>query len=160
MKRVIDIVRTFVISPEFLFVAIISLLVYIKPTIFAKLASMVNTADEPIKFLALVPISITVYLMSKKDELLFPEQHSSYKILQSWPDYQMLLDRYWIAITWGIICSLPCLAIWIFSGDLTNYIIFSLFFCSIITSVITALTFFGATITLRRILSATITEKR
>lgn len=155
MKRTFDILRAVVISPEAVFIAVFALLVNLKPGIFISLASRINTADDLIKYLALIPASITVILMTKKDDLLFPDQHQAYYLLQKWPNYHLLLDRYWICIFWGILCSIPTLSIWIFDGDLTEYITFSLFFCGILTPIITLLTFFTATITLKRILSTT-----
>ena len=155
MKRIFDIVRAVIISPECVFVAIFTFLVLVKPDIFISLASRVNTTDDLIKYLALVPPTIAVVLMRRKDDLLFPEQHPAYALLQDWPNYYLLLNRYWISVMWGILSSLITLWVWIFGGDLTEYITFSLFFCSIITSIITAFTFFSATITLKRILSTT-----
>lgn len=153
MKRTLNVIRAIIISPEFVFVAGFALLAYLKPDLFISLASRVNTAKEPVSYLALVPPTIVVILMRQKDDLLFPTQPPISDLLQNWPGYHLLLERYWITVTWGILTSFPTLWIWLFKGDLTEYITFSIFFCSIITSIITALTFFSATIMLKRILS-------
>jgi hypothetical protein len=153
MKKILDVIGAIIISPEFVFVAGFALVVYLEPSVFISLAARVSTAKEQINYLSLVPPGIVLVLMKQKDDLLFPEQHPANNLLQEWPQYHLLLDRYWISVMWGILGSLYPLWVWIFQGDLTNYVTFSIFFCSIITSIITALTFFGATITLKRILS-------
>lgn len=153
MKRTFDILRAILVSPEAVFIAAFALVVSLKPEFFISLASRINTTEDLIKYLALIPASITVILMTKRDDLLFPDQHPADFLLQKWSGYHLLLDRYWICIFWGVLCSIPTLSIWIFSGDLTEYITFSLFFGGILTPIVTLLTFFVATITLKRILS-------
>jgi hypothetical protein len=153
MKRFVNILGIFFISPEMAFVLILIIMIFLKPNFFIFLASRINTADDLIKCLALVPPTITWIIFSKKDDLLFPEKHPTDEFLQKWSDYHLLLDRYWICLVFGIISSIPTLYIWIFNNDLKNYITLAVFLGGIIVPLITFLTFFNATITLKRILS-------
>lgn len=153
MKRFLDIIKALIISPEMGFVILFFSLAYLKPDVLLNLSSKVNTNDETIKFWALVPVSITIYFVTQRDDLLFPKEERLQEILNEWDGYHLLLDRYWICIFWGGLGSLLTLAIWLFKGDLSTSIIFSMFFGGIITPTITFLTFFSATITLKRLLS-------
>jgi hypothetical protein len=153
MKRVLDILKAVIISPEVGFIIFLFLLVYLRPDILRNLASQVNTNDETIKFWALVPVSVTIYFFTHRDDLLFPKEERLQEILNDWREYHLLLDRYWICIFWGGLGSLLTLAIWLFKGDLSIPSIFSIFFGGIITPTITFLTFVSATITLKRLLS-------
>lgn len=153
MRRVLDVVRAILLSPEFVFAAGLALIVSLKSEIFISLASMVTSVDERINYLALISPAIVAVLIKQKDDLLFVSGHPMAGALQEWPQYHLILDRYWVTIMWCVLCSIITISIWILDGDLSHYIIFSLFFGSIIISLIASLTFFSATITLRRILS-------
>lgn len=155
MKRFLDILRAIVISPEMLFLAAFSLFAHLNQSYIISIASKTNTNEETIKYLALVPPSIIVFLYMRRDDLLFIDNHPKHNLIQEWPNFHMLLDRYWICILWGILGSVATVPIWIFNGDLSAINIFYLFFSGIITPIISLLTFFSATITIKRILSTT-----
>ena len=151
MKRVINFLRIIIVSPEMAFIAVLCLSVYLYPVFFIWVASEVNAVEDVIKYLAFVPLALGGMIVRQKDELLFPT-HKSNNTLQEWPDYNsLLLDTYWGCLFFEAVSVVSTLGVWIFNADIKNYIVFSVFVGGIVVSIISYLTFFNSTITIKRI---------
>jgi hypothetical protein len=152
MRRVFYLFRVAIISPEFVSLAIIALLLYIQPSIFIWLSSKIDTTNEMVKWFSLLPAGITGILVSRNSELLSPGSQELSAILLKWPDYYKIEYRYWICLFFSILGAISCGSVSLF-GDLKNHIMLAIFLAGIIIASITFLTFLSATITLKRIIS-------
>ena len=152
MKRTLGIVGIIIISPEMLAILLLTVLYFSVPQVFIWLASRVSPADEQLKFLALAPLALTGIIISKRNDLLFPE-HKESQLLQEWPDYKMILDRYWVCVLFSATCTGVSLGIWLVGLNLKDPVYLAVFMTSLIIPVITFFTFINATISLKRLLS-------
>ena len=152
MKRILSIIGIIIFSPEMFAILILIALYFIVPQIFVWIASRVSTADEQLKFLALAPLTLTIFIISKRSDLLFPE-HKENQILQEWPNYHMLLDRFWVCMLFSATSAGVSLAIWLIGLSLKNPTYLLAFMISLMVPLITLFTFINATISLRRFLS-------
>jgi len=152
MKRFLYIIKTFFISPEFTFLAVTSLLVFLYPEIFIWLSTRINTTSEIVKYLYVLPAGITVYMVTQKRELLSPEPEKASESLLKWPDYHKISDSFWICITYGGLGTFFCFSTALF-GDLKDYRMLVVFLSGIVISIITVLTFINAAIVIKKIIA-------
>jgi len=152
MKRILYILRIIIISPEFISVAIIYLLLVIRPTIFIWLSANIDKTSDMVKWIFLLPTVLTGLILKDRSELLSPGSEKISKIILNWPDYNKIEYRFWISLAFAILGSALCIWISVF-GDLKNYVMMATFLSGIIISSISYLTFLSATITLKRIIS-------
>lgn len=152
MKRFFYLIKIIIVSPEFVSLAIIALLVYVQPSIFMWFSSKINTTNEMVKWFSLLPAGMVSVMVSRNSELLSPVPQENSKVLLKWADYYKIEYRFWICLFFGILGTVFSGYVSLF-GDLKNYIMLAIFFAGIIISSITFVTFLSATITLKRILS-------
>ena len=152
MRRVLYILRIVVISPEFVALAVIALLLLVQPGIYIWFSSRINSGNEMIKWFGLLPAGMTGIMVTRNAELLSPYPQEAAKFLLQWPEYYKIEYRFWICLFFGIIGSIACGYVLLF-GDLKDYIMLAIFLGGITVSSISFLTFLSATITLKRIMS-------
>jgi hypothetical protein len=126
MSRVFYLFRICVISPEFVFLSVMALLTYLQPSFFIWLSSQINSTNETIKWLGLLPAGLTSVMVTQRSELLSPGSEAISKVLLSWPDYHKIESRFWLCLFFGILGSIFCLYVLLF-GDIKNYIILVIF---------------------------------
>jgi hypothetical protein len=152
MRRIPYILRIVIISPEFVALAVIALLALVQPSIFIWLSSRINSSNEMVKWLGLLPAGMTGVMITRNTELLSPNPQETSKVLLQWPEYYKIEYRFWICLFFGILGSVACGYVMLF-GDLKDHIMLALFLSGITVSSISFLTFLSATITLKRIVS-------
>jgi hypothetical protein len=152
MKRIWNLFITVAISLETLVTVGYFLLYMRAPQVFYFLGAQIRGNDESIKFLALVPVTMLGLVIHGRKDLLFPD-HPKNNLLQEWPEYYHILDRYWVTVFFGGVCILLSVGIWVLHLPLTNPEWLSIFMCSISVSTVTYFSFLNATIQVRRILS-------
>lgn len=158
MKRIWNLFIAITISSETLVTLIYFLLYMCVPQIFQLLGSQIGSNSEPIKFLALVPTVLLGLIIHGRKDLLFPDHHKN-NLLQEWPEYYHILDRYWVTVLLCGVCIFLTVGIWALHLPLTEPRWLAVFLCSISISIVTYLTFLNATIQVRRVLSKQNTPK-
>lgn len=151
MRRTLGIVGIIIISPEMLAILLLTILYFAVPQVFIWLAFRVSTTDEQLKFLALAPLALTGIIINKRNDLLFPE-HKESQLLQEWPDYHLIYDRYWVCLLFSATCTGVSLVIWLIGLSLKDPAYLVVFLTSLIIPIITFFTFINATISLKRLL--------
>ncbi|RLD03645.1 MAG: hypothetical protein DRI32_07075 [Chloroflexi bacterium] len=155
MKQIKDFLYTFIVSPEMIFISIFGLLLYLSPSFFIQVAAKLNVAEGIIKPLALIPLGLLSLIIKQKNEILFPD-HELNAVLQKWPNYYLITNRYWTCVLFEGISLMFTGCIWIgiqmYEIDFKNYVVFALFVGGLVVSIITYLTFLNSTITIKRIL--------
>jgi hypothetical protein len=152
MKRVWEFLKMLILSPEALIVLAFGAALKVSPQTFTKIGSMLSGNKEPIRFLAVVPFVMLGLIIKDKKDLLFPE-HAAENLLQQWPEYYLILDRYWASIIICAACGITEIIIWALNLPLTKPSVLASFIAAIVVSPVTYLLFHSATIKIRRILS-------
>jgi len=153
MKRVWEFFKMLILSPEALIVLVFGAALKVSPQTFTKIGSMLSGNKEPIRFLAFVPFVMLGLIMNGKKDLLFPE-HEAESLLQQWPEYYLILDRYWVSIIICAVCGITEIIIWALNLPLAKPSVLASFIAAIVVSPVTYLLFHNATIKIRRMLSA------
>lgn len=148
MKRAKEFMIALLVSPEILVVVIFLLIYEFIPKLFIFIGAVIRE-NEPVKFLALTPVSMLGLMIHGRKELLFPE-HEKTEFLLAWEGYYLILDRYWISIVFCGVCVIASVAVWSAGAALGEPDIAAIFLCAIIVSLVTYITFHNATIRLRR----------
>lgn len=137
------------VSPEMVTaLAFLAVLTFF-PQLFDILGSKLTGDKDQIKFLALIPVGILGLIIHARNDLLFPS-HPFAHVLQEWPDYFMILDRYWFSVLICALCILISVGIWILNIPFNNSRALALFLCAITEPVVTYICFHAATIRVRR----------
>lgn len=152
MKRITDILISIFISVEFLVGFLFFLAYQTCPNYFDLLGTRLTQNSDFIKYLTFIPVGLLAIIMKDKKDLLFPD-HVSNEILQEWPDFHMIEDRYYLTLFFILVCFLSCGGIWALNFKLSSGLYFAIFIAAVTISVITFVHYHYATIKIRRILS-------
>lgn len=158
MKRLLNIIRTFFISPEFIALLVVYILFLYFPTTFENIGKSFINPNEYIKYIALLPMAFTGIIFTHIiKSILFPEEKR--KALYEWQDYFLLRDRVMIGAIISILCSVSCILIFLFQASVESKYVALIFISSILISSISVFTMFLATIAIREILISTDKKK-
>ena len=138
MKRVIDIKRMIVISPELCVILLVILVNIYAEKHINTLGSLFKTNDEIWKFLPSLPILFSGITFKTSKKVRVPLDTGSNKALYEWPLYHMITDRILLSKAYCIICGTGAISIWLFCKQLPEYMIASIFLLSTLISGVTA----------------------
>jgi len=111
MKKLLETARFFFISQEFV-VVVLGILAQLKfEKEIQQLSANLKIADEPLKFIAAVPVTLCVWSFVSGRKLLFPDKDKA-NILQAWPDYWRLRIGFHVALAWNVIFSSAAIIAW------------------------------------------------
>jgi hypothetical protein len=143
MKKILFTLKVFFVSFEFLVISLCLLSLLNYPQEIKNIASQIESNNEILKFLAIIPIGIFVWIIKEARELLFPGEKIN-NILHEWPEYWKLRIHFNVALFYSFIFLALGLSVWIFGLDINNEIGFVLLIVSIIGSFIDAISvYFG-----------------
>ncbi|MEK6760196.1 MAG: hypothetical protein AABY51_10535 [Deltaproteobacteria bacterium] len=89
-----------VISSEFL-VLLIGVFLFTQQELIGFLSSKISDNSELLKYVALLPATLVVYVFKESKTLLFPKDDEK-KVLQGWQDYWKLKIRFNIGLLYSI----------------------------------------------------------
>lgn len=116
MRRLVDILRFVVISPEILVFAIVTLLSIGIPSLFEGVISIVHNNLSCGVTGAAAPVAMLVWGWTQCWELLSPTE--AQRVLLDWPDYPMLRDRAIACLAWcGLGSGIGFIGVVLMSGD-------------------------------------------
>lgn len=151
MKRILDIIRAFCVSPE---VACILLLAIGGCVFYDWLADFLPHLflnQDAFKWVAIVPVAPLALTINERQKLLSPDSRLSSWYLE-WPEYHMIKDRYFITLVWEIASICVTVSIWLFGLKITDPLVFILFLGGIIVSIVSYCLLLNATIKLKQLL--------
>lgn len=118
MKRLLDIIRFSVISPEFLVLLLIFLINHNAPTLFEFVGNKLKTNDEVWKFIPTLPLIFCGITFKFASKLSAPLENTSNKALYEWAAFHKISDRIMASY---LICILSCIfafSIWLLVNEL------------------------------------------
>ncbi len=136
MKKVLDFIRFFFISPEF----VLGITIFTTLILFPEIAKFVssyifNTEMKWNDYLKLLGIPTTSVIFTYKfgDIILNPEDKKNRVTLKKWSKYWMLKNRIWFAIIISVLSLLGSLWSWYYAvnTDITYGTIFLMTFWSV-----------------------------
>ena len=152
MRRLIDIKRMILISPELCVILLVVLLNIYAEKPINTLGSLFKTNDEIWKFLPSLPLLFSGIAFKTSSKVRAPLDTGSNKALYEWPLYHMVTDRILLSKIYCLVCGAGAISIWLFCKQLPEYIIASIFLLSTIISGVTALLMHDAAQKIREIL--------
>lgn len=114
MKKMLEIARTFIVSPELLLVFIGVAIQQFLTKPVERLLAEINISDDLFKWSVAIPGLLLCWSLVSGRKLLFPEKDKK-SILQKWPDYWILKICFHVALVWNLIFLLISVYAW--TGD-------------------------------------------
>lgn len=130
MKKIIEVLRIFIVSLEFLYVVCLICFAYYFPLFFERLGKVLLANSEMMKWLPVAIISSCGISFKLAWRLTKPLSESN-RILYDWPDYWKLKYRRNIALVFSGLMALLATYLWIFSSNFTPFMLGFLFLISI-----------------------------
>jgi len=151
MKRLLDIIRFSIISPEFVVLLLIIVLNYYFPNIFEFVGSKLKSNDEIWKYIPTLPLLFCGLTFKFSSKLTTPLENSSNKPLYEWGAFHKINDR---VVASYLICILSCIAafaIWLLVNELESNILGCILLGAITISGLTAFQVFLAAQKIRQV---------
>jgi hypothetical protein len=152
LRRLIDILRLCLISFEAVFVLAIVVYLYYFPSFFIDIGVKFKTNNEVWKLLPGIPLLYASVSIGLSWKVLIPSDNSKTKILYQWPEYWRLKYR---VVASFIICGMAAIGsiiIWVWSNDLSECTIGTIFISSMVVPVPSIFTQFLAAFKVRELL--------
>lgn len=111
MNRLTTALRFLVIGPEFLVLFLGGVLAFGYPHAVNTWLPSQALSQEVLKYVAVLPLASSAWMLSQGRKLLFPEKDKSHA-LQEWPDYWRLKYGFNIAIFYSFVFSLLAIFSW------------------------------------------------
>lgn len=151
MKRIKDIAIAVCISPEVVIILFCLFLYHHYPELYQWIGARVSARADVIKYFCFIPVGLLVLSLKIAFPLLFPGDKEM-KILQAWPKYHMLKDRYVISLLFIAGCSVASIAVWALNLPVPDARFIAVIIGSILISCITYALLFFAQIRVKEIL--------
>jgi len=150
VKRIIDILRVILISPEFLILLIVLVLQIYKADWLILIGKQFQSNNEIWKFLPTLPMLFTSLVFKFGKNIRIPLENN--KQLYQWDEYYRITDRVHIGIYISILSSIGAISVWLLIDIISNLYIGIIFISSIGISGFSALTMYLASISIREVL--------
>ena len=151
MKRLIDIVRFTLISPEFSWILALIVLAYSYPAPLTIIGEKIGDNDDVWKFLPTLPLIFAGVTFRLSSKIRAPFDRGN-KQLYEWCQYNRIKDRLYASYFLTFISVLATISIWIFYKDLSPTVLGLVFLSSVGVSGIIAFEIFLAAQKIREIL--------
>jgi hypothetical protein len=111
MTRLALALRFLLVGPEFLVVCVGLLLTTFSEAVSNTLPVQ-RISDEVLKYLALLPMASTAWILTQGRGLLFPEKDKKH-VLQDWPDYWKVKYGFNVALFYSVLFSFFAIGAWV-----------------------------------------------
>ena len=153
MNRLFDILRAIFISPEFVMLLIIYVVIQYKPDWFSLIGTQFQTNNEKWQYLLTLPVLFTGLVFKYGKNIRVPLDKN--KRLYKWDEYHRITDRVFIGIFISILCSIGVISIWFLINNISTLYIGVIFITSVSISGFSAFTMYLASISIREVLDIT-----
>ncbi|MEZ8251597.1 hypothetical protein AB6C72_25485 [Vibrio splendidus] len=151
MKRLADIIRFSIISPEFLVLLLSIAITYNFPEFFELVGQKLKGNDELWKFIPTLPFVFVGVTFKISQKLHAPLENTSNKQLYEWSSFNKITDRIIASYLIAILCSAASFSIWFFISDLSEVVLGAILLNAIVISGLTAFQIFLAAQKIRQI---------
>lgn len=152
MSRLKNLILALIISPEIALTLAFFLFSSIWPNYAAILGGAIRADTEVWKYLPALTLVFSGAAINSSFKLRAPLENFSNKSLYQWPAYQLLVDRVYVGLFYGILASVAGIMLWILGGKLNNIHVAEIFLVATLTSGTTALSMLLAQQKLREIM--------
>lgn len=152
MKYIIEILRTFFVSPEFVLILMgISLCTTFSQRI-SSVGEWLSDSNDIIKYVGLLPVLVLIKVFPDAVIVLWPENDKR-QLLQNWPSYWKLKIVFYVTLIYASLFGTAGFLTWIIKWDFSNkdVIIFVVQCVSVLGSIIVYLSVYNAKIKVREI---------
>lgn len=154
MRRVMNLAAALIVSPELIVVLVVVAFLLLTPAIMADLGVAIRADAEVWKYLPALTLIFSGSAIGSSFKIRAPLENFSNKALYQWPGYQLLVDRVYVGLFYGICSAGASLALWIVGQRLSPELAASIFLAATLVSAVTALTMVLAQQKLRELLDA------
>ena len=139
IRRISEVLRIIIISPE----TLVILLVVVASNYWTKLFEVTGqhfiSKDKLWEFIPTIPLGLLYYGWNLSSQLQSPIE-SANRELYDWNLYWALKYRIIAAMAWAGLSAMCSVIIWIFSSELTAFVLGLLFFASVGVSIVVVVT--------------------
>lgn len=151
MKRILDITRLSIVSPETLIIAALALIFYWAPDILEAVGEKIKSDSTMSQWLPTLPMLFTGISFQYSSKLRAPLD-SGNKKLYDWFEYHRITDRLIASHILTITSSIIAISLWIFSKEINSALMGFAFTSATLVSGSVALNVFLASQKIREIL--------
>lgn len=116
------------------------------------IARSLSSSSEAIKWAALLPVGMGVWIFINIRHILFPKE-TDIIVIQQLPDYWKFKDHFYVTIIYTILFILMAIIPWIIGFDLQSGRVLTIFVSGIVGQCIVALTVYIGNIRLKEIIN-------
>lgn len=154
MNRLKNFFIAALVSPEVAIGLAVAVFAISAPKAAAALGDAIRSDAEVWKYLPALTLLFSGAAITSSFKLRAPLESFSNKILYHWPGYQLLVDRVYIGLFYGISSAAASLALWIVGQKISPILTASVFLAATLISGATALSMLLAQQKLRELLEA------
>lgn len=153
MNRIRNLIIALFVSPEFIALLCALAFVTLAPAKASSIGEAIRSDDEIWKYLPALTLIFAGAAINYSFKLRAPLESPSNKALYQWPLYQLLVDRVYISLFYGISSGAASIALWFSGRQLDPSYVTLVFLTATSISGITALTMLLALQKLKEILT-------
>lgn len=154
MNRIKHLCIAIFVSPELALGLAVAVFVTAAPKLAAELGVAIRSDPEVWKYLPALTLIFSGAAINSSFKLRAPLESFSNKILYHWSGYQLLVDRVYVGLFYGVCSAAASLALWIVGKKINPILTASIFLAATLISGVTALTMLLAQQKLRELLEA------
>ena len=138
MKRLLDILRFSIISPEFFVLLVCMILSHYYPNLFGLIGNKLKSNNDMWKFIPTLPFVFVGVTFKVAQRVHAPLENQSNKQLYEWASFNKITDRIMASYLISIFCAGSSLIIWFFMSELSKIVLGEILLGSIVISGLTA----------------------
>ena len=152
MRRLLEIVRIILISPEVVvLLATVAALQY-WPKFFIFVGDSFTKKEKLWEYIPVIPVGVLIYIIGLASQLHTPEDKAKRELFD-WDLFWMLKYRIIVMLLWALFAAVSSLVLWTCSTALDPKTVGAVFLASLVLAVMTAATGILALFILREILA-------
>lgn len=152
MRRLLEIVRIILISPEVIvLLATVAALQY-WPKLFIFIGDSFTEKEKLWEYIPVIPVGVFIYVIGLASQLHTPEDKAKRELFD-WDQFWALKYRIIVMLLWALLAAGSSLVLWTCSSAIDSKIVGAVFLASLVLAVMTAATGILALFGLREILA-------
>lgn len=150
--RLLDILRLYFISPEFLVLLLSCAVLKFFPKPMTLFGSEIVREGSVVQYIALLPVGLLGVSYSLSKDTLRPLEGEKNRMLYEWPDYWRLKFRAFAALLFCLAASVAGLGFWVFKTSIPPWLLGTGLIASILVALVSTVSLFLGYLRLREIL--------
>ncbi len=139
-RRLLDIARLYLISPEVLVLALSYAVLVFYPKPLSLFGSEIVREGSVVQYIALLPIGLLGVSYGLLKDILRPVEGDKNRLLYEWPDYWRLKFRVFSALAFCLAASMVGLGFWVFKTSIAPCLLGAGFIAAIAVALVSTVT--------------------